>query len=59
MNEFEFLIGDLVSCTGLNKIGIVLSSRQFFHDGDIWYSVLFVESNTTRDYTADWLRKVS
>ena len=59
MNEFEFRIGDLVSFTGSNKIGIVLSSYQPDHNGDIWYNVLLVENNTTGDYTADWLRKVS
>lgn len=55
----QFLTGDLVSFTGSNKIGIVLSSSQFDHNNDIWYTVLLVESNTTGDYTADWLRKVS
>lgn len=55
----QFLIGDLVSFTGSNKIGIVLSSSQFDHNNDIWYTVLRVESNTTGYYTADWLRKVS
>ena len=55
----QFLIGDLVSFTGSNKFGIVLSSSQFDHNNDIWYTVLLVESNTTGDYTADWLRKVS
>ena len=55
----QFLTGDLVSFTGSNKIGIVLSSNQFDHNNDIWYTVLLVESNTTGDYTADWLRKVS
>lgn len=55
----QFLIGDLVSLTGSNKIGIVLSFSQFFHDGDIWYNVLLIENNMTEAYTADWLRKVS
>jgi len=52
----QFLIGDLVSFTGSNKIGIVLSISQF---GDIWYNVLLIENNMTGEYTADWLRKVS
>jgi len=55
----QFLIGDLVSFTGSNKIGIVLSSSQFCHGGDIWYNVLLFENNMTGEYTADWLRKVS
>lgn len=59
MNEFELRIGDLVSFTGSNKIGIVLSYCQFHHNDDIWYNVLLVENNTTGDYTAHWLRKVS
>jgi len=55
----QFLIGDLVSFTGSNKIGIVLSFSQVFHDCDIWYNVLLIENNMTEEYTADWLRKVS
>ena len=55
----EFNIGDLITFTGSNKLGLVISHSVDDIYGETWYNILCIDRNKIESFTADWLTKVA